>query len=363
MRWSQALIPTLKESPADAVAPSHVLLLRAGMIRQLGAGAYTYLPLGLPGLEQGDRDRPPGDGRRRRAGTADARPAPGRASGRSPAGTATWAESSWNSTVGGNTPAVLGPTHEEVVTDAVRDLVRSYKQLPMTLYQIQTKFRDEPRPRFGIIRTREFLMKDAYSFDADLAQLNESYDAMYEAYCRVFDRCGVPYVIVEAESGPIGGDSSHEFMVPSDTGEDSVIQCTACGYAANVEKAEIGQGPAPSPFDPATPAFEKVETPNKKTIEEVCSFLKVPKRNQRQTARLLGRRQTGRGLDPRRPRSERGQGAARRSARSTLEPADAGGDPQSHRRADGLSGADRHQDSDGGRLGRRRVENRRGRRQ
>ena len=143
-------------------------------------------------------------------------------------------------TVGGNTPAVLGPTHEEVVTDIARGLIRSYKQLPITLYQIQTKFRDEPRPRFGILRTREFLMKDAYSFDADVEQLAASYDAMYEAYCRTFDRCGIPYVVVEAESGPIGGDSSHEFMVPADTGEDSVIQCTACGYAANVERAEVG---------------------------------------------------------------------------------------------------------------------------
>src|SRR5260370_37741606 len=136
--------------------------------------------------------------------------------------------------VGGHPQAVAGPPHEEVVTDAVRDLVRSYKQLPITLYQIQTKFRDEPRPRFGIIRTREFLMKDAYSFDADVSQLGQSYDAMYEAYCRVFDRCGLPYVIVEAESGPIGGDSSHEFMVPADTGEDSVIQCQNCGYAPHV---------------------------------------------------------------------------------------------------------------------------------
>ena len=143
-------------------------------------------------------------------------------------------------TISGGHQMALGPTHEEVITDMVRDLIRSYKQLPITLYQIQTKFRDEPRPRFGIVRTREFIMKDAYSIDADLGQLNKSYDAMYEAYCRIFDRCGVPYVIVEAESGPIGGDSSHEFMVPCSTGEDKVIQCVACGYAANQERAEIG---------------------------------------------------------------------------------------------------------------------------
>ena len=149
-------------------------------------------------------------------------------------------------TISGGHQMALGPTHEEVITDMVRDLIRSYKQLPITLYQIQTKFRDEPRPRFGIVRTREFIMKDAYSIDADLAQLNKSYDAMYEAYCRIFDRCGVPYVIVEAESGPIGGDSSHEFMVPCSTGEDKVIQCVACGYAANQERAEIGAAGQPT---------------------------------------------------------------------------------------------------------------------
>ena len=274
MRWSQALIPTLKETPADAVAPSHVLLLRAGMIRQLGAGAYSYLPLGfrvlnkLVGIIREEMD----------AAGAQELLMPAlqpleiwEESGR----LATMNEILMRLTVGGNTPAVLGPTHEEVVTDIVRDLVRSYKQLPMTLYQIQTKFRDEPRPRFGVLRTREFLMKDAYSFDADLPQLNASYDAMYEAYCRIFDRCGIPYVVVEAESGPIGGDSSHEFMVPSKTGEDAIIQCTACDYAANVEKAEIGPGAPLSAPDATAPAFAKVETPNRRTIQEVSAFLKV----------------------------------------------------------------------------------------
>ena len=274
MRWSQALIPTLKESPADAVAPSHVLLLRAGMIRQLGAGAYTYLPLGFRVLHKVVSI------------VREEMNAAGAQEMLMPAlqPVELWKESGrfgnmggilMELTVGGNTSAVLGPTHEEVVTDVVRDLVRSYKQLPITLYQIQTKFRDEPRPRFGIIRTREFVMKDAYSFDANVEQLARSYDAMYEAYCRIFDRCGLPYVIVEAESGPIGGDSSHEFMVPADTGEDSVIQCTSCGYAANVERAEIGAGAALNVPDPAAPRFEKVATPNRKTIEEVCTFLKV----------------------------------------------------------------------------------------
>ena len=180
-------------------------------------------------------------------------------------------------TISGGHQMCLGPTHEEVITDLVRDLIRSYKQLPITLYQIQTKFRDEPRPRFGIVRTREFLMKDAYSFDADVAQLNTSYDAMYEAYCRIFDRCGLPYVIVEAESGPIGGDASHEFMVPCSTGEDTVIQCPACGYAANQERAEIGARPpaAAQARRRRRRPYQAVPTPGKRTIREVCDFLKV----------------------------------------------------------------------------------------
>lgn len=275
MRWSQALIPTLKETPADAVAPSHVLLLRAGMIRQLGAGAYTYLPLGLRVLNKVIgivREEMNAAGAHELLMPALQPIDIWKESGRLD----TMKDILMQLTVGGNTACALGPTHEEVITDVVRALIRSYKQLPITLYQIQTKFRDEPRPRFGIIRTREFLMKDAYSFDADMDQLGKSYDAMYEAYCRAFDRCGLPYVIVEAESGPIGGDSSHEFMVPSETGEDSVIQCPSCGYAANVEKAEIGPGPKPNAPDASAPPFEKVATPGKKTIEDVCKFLKVP---------------------------------------------------------------------------------------
>ncbi len=239
MRWSHALIPTLKETPADAVAPSHVLLLRAGMIRQLGAGTYTYMPLGLRVLQKAVRI------------VREEMDAAGALELLMPAlqPVELWKESGryeaygdllMKLTISGGHQMALGPTHEEVITDMVRDLVRSYKQLPITLYQIQTKFRDEPRPRFGIVRTREFIMKDAYSIDADLGQLNASYDKMYEAYCRIFDRCGLPYVIVEAESGPIGGDSSHEFMVPCSTGEDTVIFCGKCGYAANQERAEVG---------------------------------------------------------------------------------------------------------------------------
>jgi prolyl-tRNA synthetase len=274
VRWSQALIPTLKETPADAVAPSHVLLTRAGMIRQLGAGAYTYLPLGLRVLRKASQIiREEMD----RAGALELlMPA------LSPV--ELWQESGRYGHMGGilmelklsgDRHYVLGPTHEEVVTDIARDLISSYKQMPITLYQIQTKFRDEPRPRFGILRTREFLMKDAYSFGTDLEQLNTAYDAMYEAYCRIFDRCGLPYVIVEAESGPIGGDSSHEFMVPCSIGEDSVIQCGACGYAANRERAEIGQRAVAAHSDPSAMAFQKVSTPNVRTIDELSAFLKV----------------------------------------------------------------------------------------
>jgi prolyl-tRNA synthetase len=274
VRWSQALIPTLKETPADAVAPSHVLLLRAGMIRQVGAGAYTFLPLGFRVLNKVVhivRQEMDAAGAQEVLMPALSPQELWKESGR----LTTMTDILMQLTVGGNTPMVLGPTHEEVITDVVRDLVRSYKQLPMTMYQIQTKFRDEPRPRFGLIRTREFIMKDAYSFDADVAQLGASYDAMYEAYCRIFDRAGLPYVIVDAESGPIGGDSSHEFMVPAETGEDSVIQCLGCGYAANVEKAEIGAGPPAHAPNPAAPPFEEVATPNRKTIQEVCAFLRV----------------------------------------------------------------------------------------
>lgn len=301
MRWSQALIPTLKESPADAVAPSHVLMLRAGLVRQLGAGAYTYMPLGFRVLKKAvqiireEMDQ---------AGALELlmptiQPVE------------LWQESGrfgnmggilMELKLGGGQDYVLGPTHEEVVTDIARDLVKSYKQLPVTLYQIQTKFRDEPRPRFGIIRTREFLMKDAYSFGADLEQLSASYEAMYEAYCRIFDRTGLPYVAVEAESGPIGGESSHEFMIPCDIGEDTVIQCPDCGYAANRERAEIGDvlkdsatlGESAEPAKPAKPWWETsaepvpaprpVATPGRRTIQEVCDFLKA---DESQTAKLL----------------------------------------------------------------------------
>lgn len=283
MRWSQTVIPTLKESPSDAVVPSHKLLVRAGFIRQLGSGAYTYLPLGLRSLRKAEaivRDE------MNKAGATEVL---------MPAlqPIELWKETGRYETFGnllmqlklsGDRHVALGPTHEEVVTDLARDLVSSYRQLPVTLYQIQTKFRDEPRPRFGVLRTREFLMKDAYSFGANVDQLNQAYDTMYEAYCRIFDRCGLPYVIVEAESGPIGGDSSHEFMVPCATGEDKIIQDLTTGYAANQERAEIGTIEWPAATDPNAPPLEKRATPGQKSIEEVSAFLGV---KPEETAKLL----------------------------------------------------------------------------
>ncbi|WP_435019245.1 proline--tRNA ligase [Tundrisphaera sp. TA3] len=322
MRWSKALIPTQKESPADATAPSHKLLIRAGMVRQLGAGAYTYLPLGHRVLSKVARL------------IREEMDAAGAQELLMPAlqPIELWKESGRYETFGdllmqletsNGQPYALGPTHEEVITDLVRDLIKSYKQLPVTLYQVQTKFRDEPRPRFGILRTREFLMKDAYSFDANIEQLNQSYDAMYEAYCRIFDRCGIPYAVVEAESGPIGGDSSHEFMVPSSTGEDVVIQCHACGYAANRERAEVGDSKAEPPAaDPAAPPPAPVETPNRRTIAEVCDFLKVA---EAETGKLLVFLADGRPVAALiRGDHEANEAKVRRAfGATTLEPADA----------------------------------------
>ena len=299
MRWSQALIPTLKETPADAVAPSHVLLLRAGMVRQLGAGAYSYLPLGFRVLNKVVRvvrEEMDAAGAQELLMPALQPIELWKESGR----LGTFGDLLMRLEVGGGQEVALGPTHEEVVTDVVRALVRSYKQLPMTLYQIQTKFRDEPRPRFGIIRTREFIMKDAYSFDADVDQLsNASYDAMYEAYCRIFDRCGLPYVVVEAESGPIGGDSSHEFMVPSDhrRGFDHPVSRRAA--TPRTSRTRRGRHGARATRRRSTPRPRRTSgstTPNRRTI---ARGLRLPARFRR-----VGQRQAP-GLPRRRPARRR----------------------------------------------------------
>ena len=277
MRWSQTLIPTMKESPEGAEIPSHVLMIRAGLVGQLMAGAYTYLPLGLRALRKAEGIvREEMD----RAGAVELL---------MPALTpiSLWERTGRVEAFGNvliqfkvqrQNRAVhmaLGPTHEEVVTDLVARHVSSYRQLPITLYQIQNKFRNEERPRFGVLRTSEFIMKDAYSFDTSLAGLNQSYDRMYEAYCRIFTRCGLDYVAVEAESGPIGGDASHEFMVLAENGEDVVVHCGSCGYGANLERAEIGARPAVARDEKASQAtLRTVDTPHVTTIEQVSKLLK-----------------------------------------------------------------------------------------
>jgi len=273
MRWTQFFIPTLKETPADALVPSHRLMLRAGLIRQVAAGSYAYLPLGYRVLRKAERIV------REEMNLAGAielyMPAMQPLE--------LWQETKRDEAMGPvlirlqdqswRKGTVLGPTHEEVITDIARAFVKSYKQVPINLYQIQVKFRDEERPKSGVLRTREFLMKDAYSFDRDKAGLDASYDKMYQAYCRIFDRCGLGYIVVEAESGAIGGDVSHEFMVPTDAGEDMLVQCPSCGYAANLERAACAAPQANTASD-QTPPLETIHTPNMRTIDEVCDFLK-----------------------------------------------------------------------------------------
>ena len=272
MRLSRYYAPTLKETPAEAEVISHKLLLRAGMIRKLTAGIYTYLPLGLRALNNVARIvREEMD----RAGALEIlMPAVQPAD--------LWKESGRWDFYGRellrfvdrhDRESCLGPTHEEVVTDLVRHEVRSYRQLPLNLYQIQTKFRDEIRPRFGLMRGREFVMKDAYSFDKDDAGADVSYWAMYNAYRRIFERLGLKFRAVAADSGAIGGSFSHEFMVLADTGEDTIAACPACDYGANIEKAEAV---CPPPGDiPACPPFASVATPGVHTVEEVAGFLKI----------------------------------------------------------------------------------------
>jgi prolyl-tRNA synthetase len=272
MRYSQYFIPTLKEVPADAEVISHQLMLRAGMIRKLAAGVYNYLPLGLRSIrkvEQIVREE------MNRAGAIEllmpmVTPAE------------LWQESGRWDFYGKELlrfrdrkdgEFCLGPTHEEVVTDIVRREIRSYRQMPINLYQVQSKFRDEIRPRFGLMRGREFIMKDAYSFDVDSAAADISYDKMYRAYKRIFERCGLNFRAVEADTGSIGGSSSHEFMVLADSGEDAILSCSACEYAANVEKAESR---LIAPVVAEQLPLEQVSTPEKRTIEEVAQFLGVP---------------------------------------------------------------------------------------
>ncbi|MDB5290712.1 MAG: proS [Phycisphaerales bacterium] len=281
MRWTQSLIPTQKETPADAQIVSHQLMLRAGLIRQLTAGAYDFLPLGLRSLHKAEQI------------VREEMNAIGCAEVLLPAlqPMELWQKSGRDVTYGDNLLklkdrhgrlVVLGPTHEEVITEMVAAYVSSYKQLPLSLYQIQTKFRDEFRPRFGLLRVREFVMKDAYSFHANVESLNEVYDKFYHAYEKIFTRCGIPFVVVEAESGPIGGSASHEFMAACTAGEDTIVTSDKSNYAANVEKAEIGTRPWTFGAEP-TGALEKVHTPNLPGIEDVGKFMKVKPKNMLKT--------------------------------------------------------------------------------
>jgi prolyl-tRNA synthetase len=281
MRWSQTLIPTQKETPADAQIVSHQLLLRGGFIRQLSAGVFDFLPLGLRSLHKAARI------------VREEMDATGAAEILLPAlqPLELWQQTGRDASYGENLfklkdrhgrTSVLGPTHEEVITELIRAYVDSYKQLPLTLYQIQTKFRDEYRPRFGLLRVREFLMKDAYSFHASIESLSQTYDQMYRAYERIFRRCGVPVVAVEAESGQIGGSASHEFMTPADSGEDVIVMSDNGNYAANLEKAQIGTRTSTFAGDPHG-ELRPLHTPGLPGITDVAAHLKIEARDMLKT--------------------------------------------------------------------------------
>ena len=272
MRVSKLYAPTLREVPAEAEVVSHQLMLRAGFMRKAAGGIYTYLPLAwrvLKKIERIVREEMDAKGSQELL-MPIVQPAE------------IWQESGRWDVYGAemfrlqdrhNRCFCLGPTHEELVTTLIRGDVRSYRQLPLSVYQIQNKYRDERRPRFGLMRGREFIMKDAYSFDRDEAGLDKSYQDMYDAYTNIFTRCGLNFRPVEADSGAIGGSGSHEFMVIADSGEAEIVFCTSCDYAANVEKAEL------FPLEAQEEAMltkEEVVTPDCKTIADVCAYLKLP---------------------------------------------------------------------------------------
>ncbi|MBQ7515998.1 MAG: proline--tRNA ligase [Schwartzia sp.] len=272
MRTSQLYAPTLRETPAEAEVVSHKLMLRAGMIRKAAGGVYTYLPLAwrtLRKIEQIVREEmDAADGQEIAMPIlqpADIWQETGR--------WAVYGEEMFRVKDRHDRDFCLGPTHEEMVTTLVRDEVRSYKQLPLLLYQIQNKYRDEIRPRFGLMRGREFIMKDLYSFDKDEAGMNESYQKMYDAYTRVFTRCGLKFRPVEADNGAIGGAHSHEFTVLAESGESNIVYCPKCDYAASDEKAELKTIEAPA--EELRP-LEKAATPGAHTIELVADYLRVP---------------------------------------------------------------------------------------
>lgn len=269
MKVSNMLLSTLREVPAEAETTSHQLMLRAGLIRKLAAGVYSFLPLGhrvLNKVENIIREEMNAEGAQEVLMSALLPAEAYQASGR----WEVFGPDMFRLKDRNDRDFCLGPTHEEIFTDTVKACVKSYRQLPLTLYQIQTKYRDERRPRFGVMRSREFIMKDAYSFDMTQDGLDESYQKMYRAYCKAFDRMKLDYIVVDADSGAMGGSGSQEFMVKSDTGEDTIAYCAACGYAANVEKAEC----IPEPLAKEEPKpMVKIHTPKAGTIDELVSFL------------------------------------------------------------------------------------------
>ena len=277
MRTTQMLIPTLREVPAEAEVVSHQLMMRAGYIRKVAAGVYTYLPLCLRVLRKIERI------------VREEMAAKGAQELLLPIvmPAELWIETGRWSVYGKellrfkdrhDRDFCVGPTHEEAITDLIRNEIRSWRELPKNCFQIQTKFRDEVRPRFGLMRGREFIMKDGYSFDRDDEGALKSYDLMYDAYKRIFTRCGLTYRPVEAMTGSIGGSKSHEFQVLAGSGEDEIVACTQCEYAANVEKAKLKAPVAKAAGEGKKGAFKKISTPNQKTVEEVCAFLKVTPR-------------------------------------------------------------------------------------
>lgn len=272
MRVSKMFAPTLREVPAEAEVVSHQLMLRAGFLRKSAGGMYNYLPLAwrvLKKIENIVREEMDASGAQELLMPIVQPAEIWQESGR----WGVYGEEMFRLKDRHNREFCLGPTHEEMVTSLIRGDVRSYRQLPMNVYQIQNKFRDERRPRFGLMRGREFIMKDAYSFDRDEAGLDVSYKLMYDAYTRIFTRCGLTFRPVEADSGAIGGSGSHEFMVIADSGEAEIVYCNECDYAANVEKAEMHVIEAP---EEEAKAVEEVKTPDCKTIADVCAYLNLP---------------------------------------------------------------------------------------
>jgi prolyl-tRNA synthetase len=284
-RWSQLFIPTLREAPADAEVASHKLLVRAGYIRQLGAGIYSFLFLGnrttqkIMGIVRQEMDK---------IGQEFYLPALNprevwEASGRWTA----MGENMFRLKDRKGADLCLGMTHEEVMTDIARKELRSYKQLPQIWYQIQTKFRDEPRPKSGLLRVRQFIMKDAYSFDIDAAGLDVSYQKHHDTYCRIFDRCGLKYMVIDAHSGAMGGSQSQEFMVRTPAGEDQIVSCEKCNYAANMEKATSKLAPVEDLKAEGDGLPLEVHTPGQKTIEDVARFLGVSPKNKIKTLAMM----------------------------------------------------------------------------